>query len=67
MNLLEVVEAMEGPITVSSCNLEGKMCECEDSCRLLDVFEGVRETISRQLSEVSLKDLGVQCYKSRGK
>ena len=65
INLLEVVEAMEGPITISSCTLEGKMCECEGTCRLLEVFDGIRESMSRQLAEVNLKDLGIQCYKSR--
>jgi Rrf2 family protein len=66
INLLEVVEAMEGPITISSLDERDKACECDPVCRLDEVFEDIRSAIDRRFSEVNLKDVGTNCHASLG-
>ena len=62
VNLRDVVEGMEGPISISSCNLDKGWCEHESECSMYSVWEDLQDTISQKLEATSLKSLTGSCF-----
>ena len=62
INLREIVEGMEGPISISSCNIDRGWCEHEDTCSMYHVWEDLQETISGKLEKTTLASLRGSCF-----
>ncbi|MHC4471971.1 MAG: RrF2 family transcriptional regulator [Planctomycetota bacterium] len=62
INLREVVEGMEGPISISSCNLDKGWCEHEESCSMFQVWEEIQENITAKLEKTTLSQLTGSCF-----
>ena len=62
INLREVVEGMEGPITISSCNMDRGWCEHEQDCSMFKVWDDLQSTITRKLEEATLDNLTGACF-----
>jgi Rrf2 family protein len=67
INLREVVEGMEGPISISSCNLDRGWCEHEEDCSMFSVWEDIQDTISSKLEKATLATLTGSCFVKDGR
>lgn len=57
ITLLEIVEAVEGPITMNQCLTAKGLCNRETFCTVHPVWEVVQDKMKDILSHVTLKDL----------
>lgn len=57
VSMLEVVGALEGPLTESHCVLEGRLCMEADTCEVHDYWQKAHEAIKSSLGECTLEDL----------
>lgn len=57
ITLLEVVEAVEGPITPNRCVMAVGECERDSFCTVHPVWEQVKQQTRKMLAEVTLKKL----------
>ncbi len=57
ITLLEVVEAIDGPITLNECVSDPSVCSFGDDCPVHSVWCGVQEKLVRELSATSFADL----------
>jgi Rrf2 family protein len=57
INLVEVVETVEGPINVVNCVAHPDGCPRSMECVTRDVWENVANAIKKELSQVSLADM----------
>jgi len=59
IKLLEVLEALEGPVALMHClrhGVDAKVCEREEDCRVRSGFGMLNEIIINTLSEFTLED-----------
>lgn len=54
ISVLEVVEAVGGPLRTAQCPLRGGPCTPQDSCALHDVWGGAQQAMATHLAEASL-------------
>lgn len=57
ITLLEIVEAVEGPIMPNRCVISGGACNREKGCTVHPVWKKVQKSVVDTLSGVTLKDL----------
>ncbi|MCP4225611.1 MAG: Rrf2 family transcriptional regulator [Actinomycetia bacterium] len=57
ISLLEIVEALEGPLDVAGCALRDGPCHWDDACAVHDVWSTGRKAFSQSLAESSLADV----------
>ena len=57
ITLLEVVEAIQGPITMNKCMLSSNACSRQMSCSVRAKLLGVQETIVSSLAGITFEDL----------
>lgn len=57
ISLLDIVEAVEGPIGLLDCVLDPEVCERSDYCECIGVWRTINETIVATLKHYSLADL----------
>ncbi len=58
ISLADIVEAVEGPLAITSCTIDGNHeCALEDSCTVKPHWGVVNQTIRKALDEVSLASL----------
>lgn len=57
ISLLEIIEAVEGPIRLNRCLLGRGVCDRETICTVHPVWQEVQETMRSVLAKVSLKQL----------
>ena len=62
ISLRDVVEGIEGPITVSSCNIDKGWCDYEGDCSLYDVWQDIQNTIATKLEKAKLSKLTGACF-----
>ena len=54
----EIIEALDGPITLTSCvDKSESFCEASDICFLGGKWNKINEIIRKSLNDISLKDL----------
>jgi len=57
IDLLQIVEALEGPLAVNCCsNIEPGSCPMNADCRITEVFNDLQEMIRARLGRTSLAD-----------
>ena len=57
ISLREVVEAMEGPLTISYCLTDDHTCSLAPDCPVQGCWEDLQEKINRELEEVNFQIL----------
>ena len=63
INLREIVEGLEGPITIASCTLMSQpMCSQEGGCSMGDVWQDIQDTITKKLEKATLNKLTGACF-----
>ncbi len=53
IRILDIIEAVEGPLTLNLCQHDPPRCE-DENCPLRSVWTDLQETIRRRLGEISL-------------
>jgi len=64
ISLAEIVEALEGSMSVVECLADAEVCHRAPFCATREVWDGVSQSISRYLDEMTLEDL---CQRQRKK
>ncbi len=54
ITLLEILEAVEGPITLNRCLLRGNLCELQPQCAVHDVWAEIQKHLVEDLKKVTL-------------
>jgi Rrf2 family protein len=62
INLREIVEGMEGPITISSCNMDRSWCDPDQGCSMYDLWSDIQNTVTRKLEQATLAKLSGACF-----
>jgi len=57
INLLEVIESIQGPISINRCLLSVQACPRHKRCTVKTRLEGIQEGISRGLAEITFDEL----------
>ncbi len=57
ITLLEIVEAVEGPIVLNRCILAKGLCSRDSTCTVHPVWKEVQENMTEVLSKVTLRHL----------
>jgi len=57
VTILQIVEALEGPIEPEECALRGGPCHWEDVCALHWVWSSAQSALSEKLSDATLKQV----------
>jgi FeS assembly SUF system regulator len=57
ISLAQIVEAMEGPLAVTECNVAVGQCEREAHCSVRDNWQGINSAVDGALRAVSLADM----------
>ena len=57
INLREILEATEGPISVNVCVVDEDACDLTETCSAHKVWRKVRFSINKMLEQITLKDL----------
>lgn len=57
ISVLDVVQAFEGPISLTECSADDNHCEITDSCSLSSNWTGVNDLLLRVLGGISLEDI----------
>lgn len=57
ISLLDIIEAVEGPVALLDCILDSGVCERSDFCECVGVWRTINETIIATLERYSLADL----------
>lgn len=55
--LLEVLEAIQGPVSVSLCALDPDYCEKQEGCAYNKLWQGADRLLNEYFSSITLKDL----------
>ena len=53
----EVIDALEGPVSITECSSDESHCEHEDVCNVGGAWQRINVAIRRALDDVSLEDL----------
>lgn len=53
----EIIDALEGPVSITECSSEDSHCEHEGVCSVGDAWQRINVAIRRALDDVSLNDL----------
>ena len=67
ISLLQVVEAVDGPILLNHCLLRSGICERESECAAHDVWAEIQDRFTQELSSVTMKDLTERQAIKRGR
>ena len=52
-----VIDALEGPVSITECSASGSHCDFEDVCNVGSAWQRINVAIRRALDEVTLVDL----------
>ncbi len=53
----EIVDVLEGPLSITECSMTDSQCELEDGCPVGDAWQKINRTIRSALDTVTLADL----------
>ncbi|MDK9700379.1 MAG: Rrf2 family transcriptional regulator [bacterium] len=57
ISVLHIVEAIEGPLSLMDCTMNGNPCERSDHCAVHDLLEETTHELSARLNATSLAEL----------
>ncbi len=67
INLLEIIEAVQGPVSVNRCLVEGQGCERQPECPVSGTLEQLQKHIESFLTKTTLEKICKTSRKSRKK
>ena len=53
----EVIDALEGPVSITDCSADDRSCDFESTCNVGSAWQRINVAIRRALDDVSLDDL----------
>ncbi len=53
----DVIDALEGPVSITECSVSEKTCEIEANCTVGNAWQRINVAIRRALDDISLADL----------
>ena len=53
----DVIDALEGPVSITECSASGSRCDFESICSVGNAWQRINVAIRRALDDVSLSDL----------
>ena len=62
INMREVVEGMDGPISVSSCTMDRGWCDHEKDCAMYQLWSGIQDAVLKRLEGTTLLKLTASCF-----
>ena len=65
ISIKEVIEAIEGPMSLSDCENPEK-CHLYETCDLRFAFDDIQDNINTQLAAVSIEDIMIRGQERRG-
>jgi Rrf2 family protein len=60
ISVADVIQAIDGPLTVTACSTERNDCEQYSKCNIRDALWQIRERIAAALDTVSLADMAIE-------
>ncbi len=57
ITMLEIIEAIDGPITINRCTRDPAVCEMSATCPFCEIFTEAQQQLVSQLSHTSLAEL----------
>lgn len=57
ISVLDVVQAFEGPVSLTECSADDNHCEITDSCSLASNWTGINDLLLKVLDGITLDDL----------
>lgn len=57
ISVAELIEAMEGRLAVTDCNVKGGHCAHEESCQMRSPWQKINRKVLELLSQISLADM----------
>jgi len=57
ISIIDVVSAVEGPVSVTECASEDNNCEITDQCSLSDNWPGINQLVVSVFRQISLEDV----------
>ena len=60
VNLLELIEMIEGPTRITKCMSKGESCEIESRCNIIEPLQNLNARLSEFYSGVSIDELLVE-------
>jgi DNA-binding IscR family transcriptional regulator len=63
MSVADVIQAIDGPFTVTACSTENSGCEQYSKCSIRDPLWQIRERIAAALGTVSVAELAADHIK----
>lgn len=67
ITLLQIIEAIDGPLMLNLCSLDPSGCECSADCPALDVWCRVQTQLNETLAQTRLGDLTAIGQKTKSK
>lgn len=65
INILEIIEIMQGPISLNLCAVDKRKCKLSNVCSLHPLWLEMRKNIERELKRVNFYELIKNYYKRR--
>jgi Rrf2 family protein len=66
ISLLDVIEAMEGPVFLNDCLIKVGYCKKDNTCPVHDVWQEAQEKLLNTLSGTNFKELAESASKKAG-
>ena len=60
ISLLQIIEAVDGPIIINRCLLRSNMCDREPYCAAHDIWADIQNRLVQELGAVTMSDLARQ-------
>jgi len=61
INILEIIEIIQGPSALNICAIDGKKCSLSNKCAVHPIWVKLRKQVEQELREQSFKKLADQC------
>ncbi len=57
VSMLEIIEAIDGPIMLNRCTRDSSVCELSSSCPFCEIFTDAQQQLMNRLGAITLADL----------
>lgn len=57
ISMLDIIEAIDGPVLLNRCTLDPQACELRSTCSICEVFQDAQNMLVSRLGAISLAEL----------
>jgi Rrf2 family protein len=61
ISMREIIEAIDGPISLNRCTREPSVCGQSDSCPFCEIFVEAQQALTNRLDNTNIQDLVSRC------